>query len=270
MTQLEDLLDIQYLDIKSIQEVAKESSQPGRYKKYFEFERSLIQRGIAPSLSAYLLYEYQFNKKTLEDLGRELGLSWRPVKELMQKMNIPIKTRSEAHMEVYPSKETRMKISKAHKGITPSEETRRKMSEAHKGENHPLYGKHPSKETRRKISDALKGRTLSEETRKKMSEAHKGEKHPLYGKHPSKETRRKMSASQRGLVYDKHLEDLDYVVQKLQDVMDFYDLLNLPSERELYEFGYPDLAFAIKLFHGGFSRLRELLCEPEELVAEVA
>jgi len=56
-------------------------------------------------------------------------------------------------------------------GLYPSEETKQKISEATKGKNNHNYGKKPSEETRQRHSDANKGKIRSEESRKRYSEA---------------------------------------------------------------------------------------------------
>ncbi len=75
-------------------------------------------------------------------------------------------------------------------GIYPSLETKRKLSEAKLGEKNPMFGKRPSKETRKKMSKAKKGKKLSEETKRKISEAHKGMKYNPW----SEESKRRFSA----------------------------------------------------------------------------
>lgn len=73
-----------------------------------------------------------------------------------------------------------MNISEAHKGIYPSEETRKKMSEALKGHKAWNKGKKGlvslSEESKRKISESRKGMKFSEEHKRKLSELHKGRK----------------------------------------------------------------------------------------------
>jgi 5-methylcytosine-specific restriction endonuclease McrA len=238
MVQLEDLMDLidheACQDIKSIEQVASESPRPGNYVMWSYLENRIIQENIAPSLSAYLLYEHQFNGKSLKEISDELNVKipglFRKLKvptlfKLFKKLKVPKRTKLEAFSgenhhfygitrENNPnygrvcSKKTKRKISKANRGKYRSEETKRKMSEAKRGEKHPLYGTHHSEETRKRMSEALSGekgpqygKPLLEETRRKISEAMKGENHYLYGKHPSEETRRKMSEAKRG---EKH------------------------------------------------------------------
>ena len=90
---------------------------------------------------------------------------------------------------VYPSNESRQKMSEAHKGvgkgIPKSEEHKKKISKSVsnsiKGENNPFYGKHHSEETKKKIKDKVSG-----------------EKHHAYGKHLSEEHKRKISLANKG------------------------------------------------------------------------
>lgn len=90
---------------------------------------------------------------------------------------------------VYPSNESRQKMSEAHKGvgkgIPKSEEHKKKISKSVsnsiKGENNPFYGKHHSEETKKKIRDKVSG-----------------EKHHAYGKHLSEEHKRKISLANKG------------------------------------------------------------------------
>lgn len=90
-------------------------------------------------------------------------------------------------------------------GLFPSKETRKKLSAAHKGklcgiknpmfgrcgDKHHGYGKHLSRETKLKLSLAMRGRHHSDEAKKKMSAAMKG-------KPKSEEHRRKMILAHLG------------------------------------------------------------------------
>jgi len=96
-----------------------------------------------------------------------------------------------SNLGVYPSQETKLKISKNHADFS--------------GENHPLFGKHHSEESRKKNSEAHKGKNNymwgkrhSETTHKKMIENHadnSGENHPMWGKHYSPEEIKKLRKS---------------------------------------------------------------------------
>jgi len=126
MTQLKDLQDIIGLDIKSLQEVAENTTpqSKSRYQnRWLVLEKQLIEERKAPSLPAYLLYEYQFNGKSTRDLGKELGYTGAGVLKLMKKLGIPTKTAAETISEKKPfygrhhSKEAKGKIGKANRKI---------------------------------------------------------------------------------------------------------------------------------------------------------
>jgi hypothetical protein len=115
-------------------------------------------------------------------------------------------------------------------GIYPSEETRKKMSNSRKGEKNGMYGKHHSEESINKIKLNRKGKGCGErnsmynksifdymsdeeieEWKKKNSESHKGllvgEKHPMFGTHKTEEQKKtqseKVSGENNGM-YGKH------------------------------------------------------------------
>lgn len=163
MTQLKDLQDIINLDIRSLQEVVDKTNPRAKhsYVKQIELEKKLVEQGKAPSLPAYLLYEYQFNGIPIKELSKKTGLCYGTLYRILKKIGIPIKTKSEARIGLYHSKETK-----------------RKISEVNRGENNPFYGKHLSKEHKQKISDALGGennpnfgKTFSEKDRERLSKA---------------------------------------------------------------------------------------------------
>src|SRR5512135_3621534 len=91
MVQLQYLEDIAGLEIKSLKEVVNEHPQPWQYAKWLEVERKIIEQGKAPSLSAWLLYEYQFNHKFIPSIAAELGISNTPIINLMKRMGIPLR-----------------------------------------------------------------------------------------------------------------------------------------------------------------------------------
>lgn len=103
MTQLQDIQNIVDLDIKSLEQIIAESKQPGRYKRLLRIQEKLKNERKAPSLSAYLLYEYQFGNRSAVDLGNELGYTNVSILNLLKKMNIPIKTISESREPGRPS-----------------------------------------------------------------------------------------------------------------------------------------------------------------------
>jgi group I intron endonuclease len=83
---------------------------------------------------------------------------------------------SKARKGIYPSRETRQKMSEARRHRPPTtEETRRRMSESMKGKNTWSKGKRLSEEHRRKLSEANKGKHHTAETRRKLSEINKGQ-----------------------------------------------------------------------------------------------
>ena len=173
-------------------------------------------------LTKDLLYEmYWMEGKTLQDIGAEIGCSFRTVANYMEKFRVKRRNPSEAqpkytgltkdllyemywiekkntraigeeigctgvtvirYMKKYGIK--RRETSEGHKRENLSKETRKKMSDTRKGKRH-------SEETKKKISDAHKGKHHSEEARKKMSDAHKGT-------YPSEEVRKKLSDVRKG------------------------------------------------------------------------
>ncbi|MBT3241487.1 hypothetical protein HOA55_01940 [archaeon] len=165
MTALKNIRDIEDLDIISLGDIPKTPKSQWHYDKWFKIERNLIDQGIAPSLSAHLLYEYQFNNKSITQLSKSFGFSTkRSVGTIMHKMNIPIRNNSEAHT----------------------------------GENHRNYGKHIPEETKRKMSSARKEfwqiRKKSGVKNKKANRTYEtGENHPGYGKCRSVDTKEKIS-----------------------------------------------------------------------------
>ncbi|MBU3913222.1 MAG: hypothetical protein KKE50_03960 [Nanoarchaeota archaeon] len=175
MTQLTDIMDIQDLDIRSLQEVASEGRRKTQYGKYLEFEKSIIDKGVAPSFSAYLLYEHQFNGKNIAELAEDIGVEAGSVRYLMRKMKIPRRNNSESRTGKSLSQQHRVALSKALKGKVLSDETRRKISEALSGHNHPNYGRFLSEEHRKAIRHGMIGKSpwdgkhLSEETKLKIS-----------------------------------------------------------------------------------------------------
>jgi len=95
MTQLQDITDIVDLEIKSLEQVANEGRKPYKYKKWFEIQERLRQEKKAPSLSAYLLYEYQFMGKDTVQLSKELGIPRGTVNNLLVRIGIPMRNKSE-------------------------------------------------------------------------------------------------------------------------------------------------------------------------------
>ena len=108
---------------------------------------------------------------------------------------------SESHKGIFPSEETRKKLSDARRGKPRSEECKRKTAAAHRGMKR-------SKETRKRISESLKGKPTwnkgkpeTEEQRLKRC----GKNNPNWGKSPSEETRKKISIAGKGRRFtDEH------------------------------------------------------------------
>ncbi len=91
MAGLEHITDIIDLEIKSIQEIISESSKKKAYNKWIKREEKLIEEKIAPSLSAYILYEHQFNNKSMNTISQEFNLTGKGLIKLSKKMSIPIR-----------------------------------------------------------------------------------------------------------------------------------------------------------------------------------
>lgn len=144
-----------------------------------EAKRKMSESRCRPLQTSFEeLFDLYWNKKmTLKQVGEKLNKSAGSIRWHMQQLNIPRRTSSEAH-----------------KGIFPSEETRKRMSESHRGKlsgsKNPMYGKPAwsrglTKENSfglKKISQKLKGRKLSKEWCEKISKArigkYSGENHP--------------------------------------------------------------------------------------------
>ena len=92
MTQLRHLKDLTKLKIKSVSDI------PGKKgKHYAKIEKRVMRRYKAPSLPAYILYEYHFNDQTIPSLSPKLGESVSLVYRIMKDLNIPTRTSPEAH-----------------------------------------------------------------------------------------------------------------------------------------------------------------------------
>ena len=96
MAQLAYLEDIANLDIRSLQEVIAEAHPrvKHRYRKWEEIEAHLINDGVAPSLSAYLLYEYQFRGKGRRELREDFGIEAEKIIQIIE--NHVLKNRKES------------------------------------------------------------------------------------------------------------------------------------------------------------------------------
>lgn len=101
----------------------------------------------------------------------------------------------------FPTKETKLKISKANKGRKWTEEQKQRIAGRDKGRFVPdewrknmsiaQKGKKHSEETKKKISQANKGKIVSEETREKIRKS-------ALGRKMSKETIEKITKSRQG------------------------------------------------------------------------
>lgn len=91
MTQLQYLEDLIDLKIKAVSDLSRT-----KRKNYEILENKVKKRYKAPSLPAYLLYEYHFKYQDLRSLGSRLGVSQVRVLQIMRDLNIPTRTRAEA------------------------------------------------------------------------------------------------------------------------------------------------------------------------------
>jgi len=162
MVQLTDLQEIIGLEIKSINEVIT----PNTRIDWIGIERKIMEYHKAPSLPAYLLYEYLFVGKSIYKLAGELEIRDNTsLKNMMEKMGIPILTRRESvsgrrhpHYGKPISEEhiSKLTMSRQSAGFYQSNGYRKKMSKAMSGGNNPNYGKTPSDMTRLRISASVK------------------------------------------------------------------------------------------------------------------
>jgi len=84
MTQLQYLEDLIDLKIKSVSDIPGEKG-----KNYAKVEQRVMKRYNAPSLSAYILYEYHFNGQIMTSLAPKLGVSLTTVFYIMKCLGIP-------------------------------------------------------------------------------------------------------------------------------------------------------------------------------------
>lgn len=144
----------------------------------------------------WLYQKYWIEELSIIQIAEIVGCCNTAVYKALKRLQIPVKTKSEAH------------VGKHH-----SEATKRKIAETKEGKKNPNYGKRPSEETRQKLSEASRGRKHSEETKCRMSEWHKN--HPiseehrqkiteaLKGKLHSEETKQKIANSLKGRIFSK-------------------------------------------------------------------
>lgn len=163
MTQLEHITDIINLDIRSLNSLSQ------RRKKYWgQVEKKVNEKYNAPSIQAYLLYEYHFNKKSGIELAKELGVSHNASYNLMRDLGIPIRTISET---ITPERKERLIGFKRGKtlediyGLEKGREMRQRMSET---------TRKAMEQTRTgRIYEEIYGIERAKEIKKKMSLAHK-------------------------------------------------------------------------------------------------
>ena len=118
-------------------------------------------------------------------------------------------------------------------GVFPSKETRKKMSESQKGDKNHFFGKHHSEETLEKISKANKGKNswenMDEENRKerarRISEANKG-------REVSEEWKKKMSENHANVKRKNNPQALSVICLTtkkiflcIKDAMDEYNIV---------------------------------------------
>ncbi len=121
----------------------------------------------------WLRDQYLVQRKSMSQIGQELGCQQETVSRYIHKYNIPIRTQSE---EIG-------------------------------GERHPLYGKHHSEKSIRKNSESHIGIPLSEEHKRKISLANSGENNPRYGVTISEDQKQRQSKSLRQF-YKEHPESI--------------------------------------------------------------
>ena len=150
----------------------------------------------------WLYQKYWIKKLSIIQIAEIVGCSNTAVYRALERLQIPMKTKSESHLGKHHSEATKRKLSETrigeknpNYGKSPSEETRQKMSEAQRGRKH-------TEETKQKISKANKGKVFSEEHRRKLSEVNRG-------KHRTEESRKKISNSLKGRVFsEEHRQKL--------------------------------------------------------------
>jgi len=100
MVKINDIIEIHtnpaFRNIKSLEQLRDESPEPKTYLKYFDMEARLKEDRIAPSLSAYLIYEYHVKGKSVENISKQFN--WK-MQSIMERMNIPFKTKSETQIK---------------------------------------------------------------------------------------------------------------------------------------------------------------------------
>lgn len=150
------------------------------------------------------LYDQYINlRKSTIKIGKECNISNTVIGKWLRRLNIPIRTISEANKGQIPW----------NKDKELSDEHKRKLSKSHEGkfvgEKHPMFGKHHSDVSKKLISEHHKGQipwnkgktgVYSPEMLEKMSKALKGRISPMKGKHHSEETKKKLSEKLKGRI----------------------------------------------------------------------
>lgn len=127
----------------------------------------------------FLEKEYSVKRRTLKEIGEEVGCCQTTVSNYLRKHSINVRTSSESYIGKYLGEKNpkygipltdAQKKKLRDKGLQRAE----LVSSLHKGKN-------VSELTRQKISRAQKGKRLREETKAKIREAVSGTKNPMYG-----------------------------------------------------------------------------------------
>ena len=93
MVQLKYLQDVIDLEIKGLEDLGIGKKQ----QKYFKTAEQRVKiKYHAPSLSAYLIYEHQFNEKTVKQLASELKVDDSRLWSFMKLSGIPTRNRAES------------------------------------------------------------------------------------------------------------------------------------------------------------------------------
>jgi len=83
-------------NLKSLDELASSSRRPREINRWIEIERQIIEKGLAPSLTAYILTSYHLEGKNRTDVASALGVSYDTIDTIMEKLGIPKRTMSES------------------------------------------------------------------------------------------------------------------------------------------------------------------------------
>jgi transcriptional regulator with XRE-family HTH domain len=218
MKHLEYLEDIIKLKIKSVSELPEK-----KRKKLIEIEERVKEKYKAPSLPAYLLFEYHFNDNPMLSLAPKIGIVTSTLSQIMRDLEIPKKPSKREILEKEVRKKYRMSLygyvskkyddewslRKIAKQLGTSYQTisnimeengkeRRTLEEAselNKGKTHEQrYGAERAEEIKAKLSgnSPTYGKPIPKKTREKIARTLTGRKHTL-------ESRKKMSRAKRRL-----------------------------------------------------------------------